>query len=297
MGVVNIVKSNPKIFGDTFGEIDSDEAWRIIASIQSNGGNTQKNGFSISEKFTAVSNLFKLGLREEAVEISLVVLKQAIRHQHYSIAQQLCSLLVIDSYMDNDIDSARKYDILYRSYTDLIELDYQFQLNLGEILNKYERGLNFNELEIIRSLQLIEERLPSENLPYEYYYHSFQLMISSDSEYEAKLQNAISYFENQYFDHKDYLSSFVIKLIKHYNDEENHLQAEVLLDCHLNKCNEGSKLWFKYLKMACLLYLKNHDIVKAKVYMTKSFNSTKYYTLSDDEKKEWNEINAEIQAK
>jgi len=297
MGVINIVKSYPEIFGRVKTDLDEEDAWRIIASTSISGSIRKKNSISIHDRFCVVQKLFKIGLGEVTAEIAIETLKQAINQKHYSIAQQLCELLLRYSHQNNDLESAHKYDSLYRIYHDINELEYQSLLKVGELLIKHESGLEFDELEIIRSLQFIEEKLPFEGIIYHYYYFSFQLMISSNSDYEAKLQNAIAYFKNQYDDHNDYLSSFVLKLIVHYRDAQRYRQVEVLLHKYIDKCKEGSKPWFKYLKATCIYYLSIGDVKNAKIYIIKSFHNMKFYNLPDDEKKEWNEINFEIQAK
>lgn len=294
MGVIKIVKSYPEIFGELSDDMDEGKAWIAISSSISHGSQTQKISFSILDKYTAVCKLFKLGLRDSAIDMAKRVLKYAANQQHYSIAQQLCNLLVRHSYLFEDQTSVVRYDVLYRSYTNIIELEYQSQMIYGDLLYKYERGLNFDELEIIRNLQLINEKLPFESQIYHYYFFSCQLMIATDYEYEKHLMIAIDYFEDLYFEHSAYISCFVNKLIQYNIKEGNNLKAEVLINKYLSRCEVGSTPWFRYVKTACLLYLSLGMSLKANAYISKAIESNKYQDLSDDDKVEWTEIGNQI---
>lgn len=294
MGVINIVKSYPEIFGEMSDETDDDQAWMLISSARSHGSQTQKISFGIHDRYTAVCKLFMLGLRDSAIDMAKRVLKYAASQQHYSIAQQLCNLLVRHSYLFEDQSSALKYDVLYRSYTNIIELEYQSQMIYGDLLYKYERGLDFDEIEIIRSLQLIKEKLPFESQIYHYYFYSCQLMVASDYEYEKHLLSAINYFEDLYFEHSAYVSSFLNKLIQFNIKKENYIEAEVLIIKHLSRCQEGSTMWFRYIKTACLLYKSIGKLNKAQSFLEIAIKTNKYRDLPEDDKIEWGGIKDEI---
>lgn len=219
----------------------------------------------------------------------MLALKYADKHQHYNIAQQLCKKLVDDYFLHNDIDSVLKYDYLYNKYTDLIELEYHTELKFCDIIFKYERG-EFDGLEIIRGLHFIEEKLAFGSAKYHYYYHSFQLMISLVGEDEEKLQNAITYFENLNINYNVYLSSFVIKLVYQYKGNENYKEAHSSINGHLRKCKEGSTVWFKYVKTACLLYFSAGEMKKANDSIDMAIGSQKFQDLSDNDKIEWHRL-------
>lgn len=296
MGAVKVVKSYPEIFGNYSDDLDEEKAWIAISSSISHGSQTQKISFSIHDKYTAVCKLFKLGLRDSAIEMANKVLKYAASQQHYSIAQQLCNLLVRHSHLFEDRASVVRYDVLYRSYTNIIELEYQSQMIYGDLLYKYERGLDFDELEIIRGLHFIKEKLPFESQIYHYYFFSCQLMIATEYEYEKHLMNAIDYFEDLYFKHSAYISCFVNKLIQYNLKEGHNVKAEALIIKYLQKCEVGSTPWFRYIKTACLLYLSMGLTQKANTHFNKAIQSNKYQDLSHDDKLEWTEIRFQISA-
>lgn len=183
MGVINIVKKYPEVFGKVEETIDEEDAWRMIASVQCHGGRIERNTFLLYHQFIAVYNLFHLGLRDEAVEMALEVLRIAISRQFYEIAQQLCKFLVDDAFLMDDINSVHKYNELYKKYTEIIELEYQAKLIYGELLHNHNRGIETNEIEVIRSLSQLEEKLPLDNPIYHYYYHSCQIILASENEY------------------------------------------------------------------------------------------------------------------
>lgn len=287
MGVINIVKSYPELFGKAGETIDEEDAWRKIASVQNNGSYIEKISFTVYNQFNAVCNLFHLGLRDEAVELAMEVLKYAEKYQYFAIAQQLYKRLIEDSFLQQDVISVHKYNLLYRKYSDVVELEYQAQLMYGELNYNHNRGLESNEIEIIRGLNQIEEKLPFDSLTYHYYYHSCQLILASENEYEGKLQNAIKYFESLFYNHNSYLSSFVIKLVLHYQKNGNYKEAEVLLSSHLKRCKEGSTMWFKYMKTTCLLYLSAGEMIKAKNCSNVVVESEKFQNLSERDRAEW----------
>ncbi len=290
MGVINIVKEYAEVFGKVGETVDEEDAWRIIASGQSHGSTIEKDSVTVYIQFNAIYNLFQIGLRDEAVELALVLLKNAIKSQYFEVAQQLCKLLVEDSFLLDDVDTAQKYDLLYNKYSEINELEYRTRFICGELLNNHNNGIVSNELEIIRSLSQIKEKLSFDNLNYHYYYHSCLLILASESEYEGRLLSAINYFDNLYYVHNSYLSPFVIKLVLHYQKFGHYNEAKNLLEKHLERCKEGSIVWFKYMKAACLLYLSFGEMKMAKDCFQRVFASEKYQDISNKEKEEWNQF-------
>ncbi len=290
MGVISIVKEYPEVFGKVGETIDEEEAWRIVASVQNDGSYVEKVSLVVYNKFNAVYNLFQLGLRDKAMELVLEVLKYAIKHQYHSIAQQLCRLLVDDSFLQDDLMSVHKYNLLYRKYTEIIEMEYQAKMIYGELIYNHNMGIESNEIEVIQSLSQIEEKLPFDSLTYHYYYHSCQLILVSEIEYEERLLSAIGYFEGLYYNHNSYLSSFVVKLVFHYQESSNYKEAEDLLNSHLKRCKNGSTTWFKYMKTTCLLYLSSGEMKRARECIKRVFECEKFQELSDKERVEWNQF-------
>ncbi len=290
MGVINIVKEYPEVFGKVGETIDEEDAWRIIASVQSHGSTKEKDSISGYIQFNAIYNLFQIGIRDEAVELAVELLKNAIECQYFEVAQKLCKLLVEDSFLMDDIDSAQKYDLLYRKYSEITELEYDAKFIYGKLLFNHDKGIESNEIEIIRAFSQIKEKLSFDNLTYNYYYHSCLLILASESEYKGRLQNAIGYFENLYYSHDHYLSPFVIKLVLHYQKVGQYIKANNLLEKHLERCKEGSMVWFKYMKTACLLYLSSGEIKMAQDCIEMALACEKFQDLSNKEKEEWDQF-------
>lgn len=294
MGVFNIVKEYPEVFGKVVEIIDEKDAWRIIASVQSHGSTIEEDSISVYIQFNAIYNLFQIGLRDEAVELALELLKNSIESQYFEVAQKLCKLLVEDSFLMDDIDSAQKYDQLYRKYSEITELEYDAKFIYGELLFNHDKGIESNEIEIIRAFSQIKEKLSFDNLTYHYYYHSCLLILASESEYEERLQNAIGYFENLCYSHDYYLSPFVIKLVLHYQKVGRNNEAKNLLEKHLKRCKNGSTTWFKYMKTACLLYFSSDEMIMAQDCIERVLESDKFQDLSEKEKEEWNQFRSAI---
>ncbi len=294
MGVINIVKEYPEVFGKVGETIDEEDAWRIIASVQSHGSKIERNTFLVYNQFNAVCNLFHLGLRDKAVELALEVLIYAVKYQYYEIARQLCKLMVEDSFLNHDIDSVHKYNLLYREYSEIVELEYKAKLIYGELIFNHNKGIEINEIDVIRSLDQIRDKLPFDSLTYHNYYHSCQIILASESEYEGRLQNAIRYFENLYYSHNSYLSPFVIKLVLHYQKLGQNNEAKILINSHLKRSKEGSTTWFKYMQTACLLYLSSGEMKMSKDCIERVFGNDKYQYLSKKEKEEWKQFRSWI---
>lgn len=290
MGVINIVKEYPEVFGKVGETIDEEDAWRIIASVQSHGSTIEKDSISVYIQFNAIYNLFQIGLRDQAVELALELLKNAIESQYFEVAQKLCKLLVEDSFLMDDIDSAQKYDLLYRKYSEITELEYDAKFIYGKLLFNHNKGIESNEIEIIRAFSQIKEKLSFDNLMYHYYYHSCLLILASESEYEGRLLSAINYFDNLYYVHNSYLSPFVIKLALRYQKNGQYNNAKNLLEKQLERCKEGSIVWFKYMKTACLVYLSSGEMIKAKFCIDRVNENEKFQDLSNKDKVEWKQF-------
>ena len=287
MGVIDIVSSYPDIFGHIPKGISEEEAWGTISSTKSKGSPTQRISFDIHDRYNAVCKLFKLGLREDAIDMARRVLKYADQQQHFAIAQQICNLLVRNAYLFEDQIAIKQFSLLYENYTNIVELEYQSQKIYGDLLYKYERGLEFDDSEILKSLRLIEAKLPFTSLLYHYYYFSCQLMIAEDYLHSSILNEAIYYFEDLYYEHSAYTSVFVNKLIQLYTQQEDYVNAESLLKKYLARTQEGSTPWFRYLKTACQLNLSSDNLAQAKKALNTAIKSSKFRAMNSEVKSEW----------
>ncbi len=294
MGAIKIVKEYPEIFGKIGDTIEEEDAWRIIASVQGRGSEVEKVSLLAYKKFNAVHNLFQLGLRDEAVNLAREALQFGVKYQVYAVAQQLCRFLVEDSLLGNDITTVLEYDQLYREYTEMIELEYQAKLIYGELIYNQNKGMKVNETDIIKCLGQIEEKLPFDSLTYHYYYHSCIILLAVDGEYERQLLVAIHHFENFYYNHNSYLSSFVIKLVIHYQKEEKYEEAEDLITSQLKRCKAGCTVWFKYMKTACILYLSMGEMKKSKDCIESVFKNNRFQGLPERNKMEWSQFRSVI---
>jgi hypothetical protein len=284
-------------YGDILNS-DQEASVLIIGAISnhpSNGSDYQKISFHIHDKYTAVSKLFKLGMRNSAVKLAFSLLKEALYFQHHYIALDICNTIVRHYYLvEEKKENAEEYNDLYNKISKVIELEHLAQNLFGE-LSIYSLSENHSKTKpLLQKLVSLKRKFPIDSMLYRYYYHKSNLLNMNGKRYEIECKRAIEYFEDANFKQSALLSSFVNNLAEHYTKTNQLKKGEIILYKYLAICESGSSPWFRYMKTLTLLHLERNDLKNAKTIHDTAVHNTRFEELTKTTQNEWNTISDRI---
>lgn len=290
MGVIRIIKNYPRVFNTQMDkEYTEEEGLRLIASAISQGSELQKDISLIRDTYQAVWRLVDFGFRKTSIEIAEKLVPQAVWHQKYSIAQDMCEELETYYSIFGNFELMNKYAALYKRYKDIRDYEYEAKKMYNEVVYRHKRGLPVETDKVISFLLELKNKLPKDNLCYHYIFFECKSLICEGAQLENLYLEAIDYFESLYFNHSTYISVFIKHLIEFYTSNNQLIKAKSIIASKVNKYETGSTPWFRFMKVyANFLANQNDDLV---IDITNEVTShPKYSELPEDNKIEWSVI-------
>jgi len=289
MGVLEIIKANKEIFNvDESKNYTEKEAIRLIASMGCNGNQVQKRCFEIRQSYTAICNLYSLGFRESAVELSVELISKAEWFQQYSIAEDLCDKLVSHHFQYGSMHHVEKYKKLHDKFRLILSCEHDAMLLYGDAIYKHKHIITIEVRELIQKFEIIKDKLPADiySLKYYYYYYQCKTLSYQGKELEELLVQAKEFFEGLYFKHTIYISIFTDKLIRFYLEHNELEKALLLVEKQTEKFESGTIRWFRNALSYVNVLLKMNNPKAIDVCDVVTANP-KFKELPDDRKKEW----------
>jgi len=263
------------------------EAINLLSSYKSKGSDIQKVSFEIYDRYVGICKLFKRGLREPGVSLSKKLLKTAVYYQEYNIAAELTKYLVNHAAQFDSHIISKKYMALYKEYSAMSDLEFQARQVFNEVYYNNEHHLETNKQEIDKALLDIQKIMKLDSITYRAYYYQCKCLLSTGNEYLKWVNEAISYFEDEYFRHDSYISHFKYKLIQNAINKNDLVNAFSLLNEAIDTSVEGSYAWLKYMFSYIELLAKEGKKNKAGEYFQIATQHEVYESLSDDDKQYW----------
>ncbi len=290
MGVIKIIKDYPEVFNTKMDkEYTEEEGLRLIASAISQGSDLQKNISLIRDTYQAVWRLVDFGFRKTSIEIAERLVPQAVWHQKYSIAQDMCEELEKYYSLFGDFESMNKYAALYQRYKDIRDYEYEVKKMYNKVVYRHKRGLPIDTDKVISFLLELKHKLPKDNLCYHYIFFECKSLVCEGAALENLYLEAIDYFESLYFNHSTYVGIFTKHLIGFYTADGQSVKAKALIESKIDKYEMGSTPWFRFMMIYANFLANQNDKLVLDITNTAT-NHPKYNELPEDNRIEWSVI-------
>jgi len=263
----------------------------IIASMaRSKGSEIQKIRFSLIREHTAVQNLFMLGIYEPGIKLGKKLYKKAIYYHDYrtalNVAETLFQYLV--SFGNNK--EALKYDKIYKEVDKICKAEHESKLMFSKVLDA-EKSDKFTIQEneyFAKWLKLAEQTLYTSSSDFHFFFYQIKLKLSHGDEYELWCKKAIEYFENLYFNHSAFTSTFHRRLV-HYKFENGNVSIATLklLKEVIDEVKPYSDAWYRYVHTMVKILLNLEDYNESTRWINKVLRSKKYRFIPKEHRNEW----------
>ena len=288
MSVLKIIKLYPHVFNTEDRDYTEEEAIKLISTCDSKGSYIQQSSFSIDDSYHAVCRLYKLGLRQPAVDLSLNLIKKAAWYQEYNVACQVAKFLENHYFNYEDFEKSEYYRNLCDQYNLMSVSEQDARRIYNRVFYNVQHGLETNLDVVSESLENIKKKLAVDSIIYHVYYFQCKYYLSEGIEQKEWIESAIDYFEGQYFRHEAHTNNFRFKYIQFYINCGEIDMAKSLLSKYLNEVSNGSKSWFLFIYSLTEIFAKEGSIQAAKNYYSKAVNHEVFNGLAESEKDEWN---------
>jgi len=287
MSVLKIINAYPEVFKSENRAYTEAEAQDLILLSKSKGSDIQKASLQIHEVFLCITKLFKFGFREPAVALSKELLETSVYYQEYTISAELAKYLVNHAAQFDSQITSQKYMDLYEEYRFMADLEFKARQVFNKVYYNHEHHLETDNAEINKALHDIQKVMRLDSITYRAYFYQCQCLLSKGEEYLKWINEAIAYFENEYFQHDSYISHFKYKLIQNYINQGDTITALSLLEETIAACAEGNYAWLKYMFCYIELLAKEGRAKEAGEHFERATKQEVYLSLTEDDKQYW----------
>ncbi len=264
-----------------------DEAIKLLSSCKSKGSDIQKASFRIYDMYLGICKLYKRGLREPAVLLSKKLVKTAVYYQEYNIAAELAKYLVNHAAQFDSRITSKKYLDLYEEYSSMSDLEFKARQVFNQVYYNHEHHIDTDREEIDKALLDIQKVMKLDSIAYRAYYYQCKCLLSTGEDYLNWINEAISYFEGEYFRHDAYISHFKFKLIQNYINLNDLVTAFNLFEEAISESAEGSYAWLKYMFSYIELLAKQRRLKEAGENFEIATNHEIFASLAEDDRRYW----------
>lgn len=269
---------------ETFKEED---AIQLLLSNRKRGSNIQIISFQILDRYVAICKLFKRGLRKPAVKLTKELLEKSVYYQEYSISAELAKYLVNHAAQFDSKITSKKYMDLYEEYKSMADLEFKARQIFNTVYYNHEHHLDTDKNEIDNALLDIQKVMRLDSITYRAYYYQCKCLLSKGEEYLNWINEAIEYFENEYFKHDAYISHFKYKLIQNYINQDMVGEAFKILEEAISESVEGNYAWLKYMFSYIELLAKDGRLKEAGEKFEHATSQEIYHSLPEDDQQYW----------
>lgn len=215
MCVLKIIQEHHEAFDIDPKTINTEkEALNVVTTMVFR--NQQQMRSIIRQQYCAICNLFEIGLQNEAAPMAEKLIPLTADEKYYSIASELCILLIqYYNHLKNE-NAVKIYTALYDKFISATLHQNRVAQYLGKVAYGPRLLDTIEPSEMSDLLKSINASMPLESSWTKFYTIQIQSLCVKGQDLEELYLNAIEYYRNLYYQHSIFISFFTERIIEFY---------------------------------------------------------------------------------